>query len=91
LPETLRLEVIKREIYIRLGLPPGRNNPPIGAISESQIAIFSEKRTVEFALFHNVADDEEQEGFLWSVPQRRMRFVGPQRIQPLKPTRPFGG
>jgi hypothetical protein len=91
LPEAFRLEVVKREIYIRLGLPAGCDNPPIGAVAESQITIFSEKRAVELALFHNIADDEEQKRFLWRVPERRMRFVGTQRIQPLKPPCPFGG
>jgi hypothetical protein len=91
LPEAFRFEVVKRKIYIRLGLPAGRDNSPIGAVTEGQITVFSKERAVEFALFHNVADDKEQKGFLGSVSQRRMRFVGSQRIQPLKPTRPFGG
>jgi hypothetical protein len=60
LPEAFRFEVIKRKTDIRFGFPAGCNNPPIGTVAESQIAVFSKKRAVEFAFLCESADQEEQ-------------------------------
>jgi hypothetical protein len=75
LPDAVRFEVVEGEINISPGLPASRDNPPIGAIAECQIAILLEKPTIQLALFREVADNKEQQRFLGRDPQGPMRFI----------------